>query len=558
MDSHLSDFCYNIVNPLYDTSKPGNSPNLTTKVSDLYNFCIEVSNLNNSYYVLATSSEVANTYSKPVVWIGIYIAVASVLCIIAMGADLLHGFRNKKMWFPSKYFTLNAASITVIAVSMKLPVDLSGSMPNYLDQATKMGSLAFMCTMMANLMPSLASMDNTTLLANVVGLAILVITIVVNIFIEISTCVIDHSSFHLSTSKYNILVNFKILAYIYVVMLLWLLMIMISSAITIPSSKQILEFKYQAAIKRTLQDQDNLTSSMVEKLRQYVRRHWVMAESGSPQFVMASNQLSSTTGFKGVENFDSDQVEAITSVKLVNSWSLPVVALTCIAISLPNISKNTVDILLKNIHESLAYTHLVEEIVNNTCEYENIRKATKAIWHEVEEKCVWLENTIGWLENTIGKGAFRGKKSVEVLECFAKKAEEIVISINKTTNEEVMVNNPKHLILANSMYRVARTILFNYGTDIEMISEKELFVLLSSMIVDILYACFTNLPRVIETKCRESSIEKRESSVKVAAKLFGRTKEILKRLEVLELPSMHPDKMGFIDEWHLHLKQSVA
>ncbi|KAJ9549480.1 hypothetical protein OSB04_022023 [Centaurea solstitialis] len=43
--------------------------------------------------------------------------------------------------------------------------------------------------MMANLMPSLASMDKKTLLANI-GLAILVVTVIVDICIEIYTGVI--------------------------------------------------------------------------------------------------------------------------------------------------------------------------------------------------------------------------------------------------------------------------------------------------------------------------------------------------------------------------------
>ncbi|GJX55825.1 hypothetical protein Tco_0285722, partial [Tanacetum coccineum] len=98
-------------------------------------------------------------YSKPMPWIGIYIVVASLFCILAMVADLLHGFRNRKLWFPCKYFTLNAASLTVIAVAMKLPVDLSNPMRGISDQMSKHGSMAFMCTMMANLLPSLATMN---------------------------------------------------------------------------------------------------------------------------------------------------------------------------------------------------------------------------------------------------------------------------------------------------------------------------------------------------------------------------------------------------------------
>ncbi|KAI3739548.1 hypothetical protein L2E82_29957 [Cichorium intybus] len=71
---------------------------------------------------------------------------------------------------------------------------------------------------------------------------------------------------------------------------------------------------------------------------------------------------------------------------------------------------------------------------------------------------------------------------------------------------------------------------------------------------DILVACFTNIPRVITMKCHESAIEKREASVEAAAKLLGRTTEIIKRLEFNDLPSIDRDKMAFIDEWRLHLQ----
>ncbi|MFS7944211.1 hypothetical protein Hanom_Chr06g00509381 [Helianthus anomalus] len=119
------------------------------------------------------------------VLIGIYISMASLFCIFAMALDLLNGFRIRKFWFPTKYFSLNAASITVIAVAMKLPVDLTSPMPDRIDQVGKLGSLAFMCTMMSNLMPSLASMDNKSLLANITTLFILVITVIVNSFIPL-------------------------------------------------------------------------------------------------------------------------------------------------------------------------------------------------------------------------------------------------------------------------------------------------------------------------------------------------------------------------------------
>ncbi|KAJ0522768.1 hypothetical protein HanIR_Chr10g0486221 [Helianthus annuus] len=114
-------------------------------------------------------SDLENLTHEPMAWVGIYIAIASLLCDIAMAVDLVHGFRNKRLWFPSKNFTLNAASIAVVTIAMKLPVDLSTDMLQQIDEEAKLGSLAFMCTMMANFMPSLAAMDNKTLLVNIIG-----------------------------------------------------------------------------------------------------------------------------------------------------------------------------------------------------------------------------------------------------------------------------------------------------------------------------------------------------------------------------------------------------
>ncbi|KAJ0432183.1 hypothetical protein HanIR_Chr17g0856451 [Helianthus annuus] len=229
-------------------------------------------------------TETGERFSEPMVWIGIYIATASFLCILAMAADLFHGLWNKKLWFPCKYFSLNAASVTVITVAMKLPVDLSSGMESYVDQATKIGSLGFMCTMMANLMPSLASMDNNTLVANVIGLCILVITVIVNICIQINTSVITNKPY--GPQYGDIVFDFVMVAYSYMTMILLLLIMMVSSSLTVPSFKEILEYKYQAINKISLTDQSHMFT--VEKLRQHVRRYWVMAETGSPQFGMAS------------------------------------------------------------------------------------------------------------------------------------------------------------------------------------------------------------------------------------------------------------------------------
>ncbi|XP_076947835.1 uncharacterized protein LOC143619863 [Bidens hawaiensis] len=228
------------------------------------------------------------------VWIGIYIAIASLVCILPMLADLIHGFRNKKPWFPCKYFTLNAASLTVIAVAMKLPVDLNNSMPGQVDQGAKLGSMAFMCTMMANLLPSLATMDTKELLTNIIALSILVITLVVNVCIQIKTGVLNNNKHYYR--DYNIVsYNSWLIAIFYVAMLLALLMIHISSALTILKSKKILDSKYKAGHETALKDLE-LQQPMVEKLRQHVSNHWIMAGTGSPQFMIVCSATTSASG----------------------------------------------------------------------------------------------------------------------------------------------------------------------------------------------------------------------------------------------------------------------
>jgi hypothetical protein len=233
-------------------------------------------------------------YSKPMPWIGIYIAAASLFCILAMVADLIHGLKNRKLWFPCKTFTLNAASLTVIAVAMKLPVDLSNPMRGVADQMAKIGSMAFMCTMMANLLPSLATMNGKELLTNIIALDILVITLIVNVCIQIYTGVIgDTREF---SDWYSTLCI--VMASFCVAMLLILLIIHTCSGLTILKSKQIIELKYQAGHETALKDLDlqQCGRLTVEKLKKHVKNYWNMARTGNPQFVTACSATTSASG----------------------------------------------------------------------------------------------------------------------------------------------------------------------------------------------------------------------------------------------------------------------
>ncbi|KAM0054114.1 hypothetical protein Hdeb2414_s0006g00191401 [Helianthus debilis subsp. tardiflorus] len=225
--------------------------------------------------------------------------------------------------------------------------------------------------------------------------------------------------------------------------------------------------------------------------------------------------------FEGVQIFDTDHVQSLLPAEFVNSWSLPIVTLTCIAVSIPKIRKDAVESLLRSVGEGLSFTHLVEESLNCSSEYVNLRKASMSLWHEVEYKCKWLDNPLS-------KYVFNGKNATEIVKFFSDKAKEIVTEILASNDREQPENPPNELIAANSMYPITQTILFRFESNTEPVTKKKLFSHLESMIADIFCACFTNLPRVITMRCHESVIEKREASVKVAAKLFGKTAKIMK------------------------------
>nr|GEV57627.1 hypothetical protein CTI12_AA326940 [Tanacetum cinerariifolium] len=172
--------------------------------------------------------------------------LASFVCILAMVANLVDGLRNRLLWFLCKNFTLNSASLTVIAIAMKLPMDLSNPMPGIVDQATKIGSMAFMCAMMANILPSLATMNIKELLTNIIALDILLITLIVNVCIQIYTGMIGDSAIITALAKGIYL--------FYVSMLLILLIIHTCSGLTILKSKQIIESKYQTGHETAVKD----------------------------------------------------------------------------------------------------------------------------------------------------------------------------------------------------------------------------------------------------------------------------------------------------------------
>lgn len=221
-------------------------------------------------------------FSKPMPSIGIYVAVASLICGLAMAVDLLHGFRHRKFWFPCKFFSLNATSLTFIAVGIKLSVDLNTSMPSRQDQLSKLSSSVFVCTVMGNSMPSLGIMDNNDLLMNLVALGILVITDVVNICIQLGT-----GAIYVFSEEH----------FLVVLLMLLMLMILCFSAATVPTTKRILEAKYKKRYDVAIKCPLATERTVAKRIQQDLSKFWMMAHTSSPQFVMARSVTCTASGF---------------------------------------------------------------------------------------------------------------------------------------------------------------------------------------------------------------------------------------------------------------------
>ncbi|GAU49349.1 hypothetical protein TSUD_184320 [Trifolium subterraneum] len=223
-------------------------------------------------------------FSKPMPWIGIYIATASLLCLISMAADLIKGFKARKLWFPCKYFCLNATSLTIIAVTVKLSVDLNTPMPHRHDQLAKLASSAIICTIMANSMPSLGVTQNTETMMNVMAMAILVITMIVNICIQFATGVI-----------YEFWVEHGVIMFLMIV----LLMIMTSSGLSLPKMKHYMELKYQMneeVLREISKQKEKEFSNVTDKVRDELMRFWMMAHTSSPQFILGRSVSCTASG----------------------------------------------------------------------------------------------------------------------------------------------------------------------------------------------------------------------------------------------------------------------
>ncbi|KAJ0736121.1 hypothetical protein HanPI659440_Chr11g0439991 [Helianthus annuus] len=157
-----------------------------------------------------------------------------------------------------------------------------------------MSGTSFLVTMLANFLPSLGLMGDKELLMNIVALGILVITVFVNIVIQMFT---------------EVLFVFPETIPILLFTFLW----PFSVALTVSSSRKKLEQRYRESQRLVSSHQEKVFSS--KGLKNYVNKYWMMTETRNPQFVIAYSPVSSAFGI------NENKVFNISDYK----WSLKII-----------------------------------------------------------------------------------------------------------------------------------------------------------------------------------------------------------------------------------------
>ncbi|KAK9159864.1 hypothetical protein Syun_006205 [Stephania yunnanensis] len=137
-----------------------------------------------------TNADPNSKSSSPMPIIGLYVTGATLVCLLLISMDIFLGFRRRKKWLPCNLFTLNSATLAVLAVATKLPGDLTSSMPSALDQLSKLAGTTFICITMAFLMPSVGLTSFSESISNMISLTIFVISVFVDVCIQMHTGVI--------------------------------------------------------------------------------------------------------------------------------------------------------------------------------------------------------------------------------------------------------------------------------------------------------------------------------------------------------------------------------
>ncbi|GKA02871.1 hypothetical protein Tco_0675652 [Tanacetum coccineum] len=141
-----------------------------------------------------------------------------------------------------------------------------------------------------------------------------------------------------------------------------------------------------------LQEDMELSDRTLKSISRSVNHLILKAEKQQPNNLRKLIEVSK--GFKGVAKYDSLHVPPLSAEQYLDCWSLPLITLTAIAISLPKIQNDIVDRLLSSVSDGLTYVTLVEESLNATDDYARVQKEAKVLWVEVEVYNKWIGNNM--------------------------------------------------------------------------------------------------------------------------------------------------------------------
>ncbi|KAL7618169.1 uncharacterized protein LOC111911588 isoform X1 [Lactuca sativa] len=609
-------------------------------------------------------------------WVGLYVFLASLVCTLAMAADAFQGFRQRKLWFPCRFFTINAASLTLIAIAMKLPVDLNTDMTMTLtvsasrrvlqQQYKELHSLASNHQEMKNFSNKrlicyvkkywmMAETGNPQFaiacspVSSAFGIICLCLAcILVFIFVDgyiweigsygyllteyrwsmklifimqsVGTivgsiapffrCLTSISHFDLSKKwtkkhlnvfrvenywtqtlqiwKHNhvgsgipgrhckkVIRNIRNMVLNFCIALQIMIVVICKTICLVPRSFLILFscccYLYKSLLRRFKQEPNASNSNVIPDMEEYtgyvlhteaetklsskiLRKSFnsitqILHESEEKEPPNLLKLLKKSTGFYGVIEFDNEQIPPVHPEEIQNCWSLVTVTLTAIALSLPNTANGQFKGLISSMSEGIEFVRHIEESLNTNGELVKARKAARHVWTDVEVYRTWLQIDLQ-------KKARKGDTSKEILLWLGDEAVNTVIQF-KRSKDGSPDHSLRNFIAASSMYRISQTILLHCNEQENWPTDEELFEFISTIIADLLCACFSNLPRVITLRCHVDAIEKREDSIRTAVQLLGRSKKILKILKEHQLPNLDIDSMGYIDKWHALPKNQI-
>ncbi|KAI3677252.1 hypothetical protein L1987_86875 [Smallanthus sonchifolius] len=436
-----------------------------------------------------------------------------------LAADAVHAIWQWKLWFPNRFFTLNASTITLIAIAMKLPVDLTTEPEpcfyhhSNVEEAKDMG-IFFLITMLANFLPSLGLMDDRELLTNIVALGILMITITVNIGIQ---------------------------------------------------SFAQLEYRYKESQRLVSSYQQKRFSS--KGLRSYVKKYWMMTETRNPRFVIACSAVSSAFGVICLFLSINPVLNLVFSIKPYvdhrcntsdYKWSLGIIDIVqqfgIVVGSIAPIFRCLSSVGHYNLSKEWSKNHL------------NVFRVEKH-WIEMLQQWKHSHSCMKMFQKITNMSSSNGSSEIKEYSMYV-----VQIREDAKLTDRILRNTLRYITRLfkaseekeprNLMLLLEKSTGFNGVVEFEIDQVQPLYEeetrncwsLVLVTLTSIAIALPNIAPRHVKlllSSMKEGLQIKRGHNIRNAAELLGKSKKILKILKSRQLPDMDLDSRAYIDKWRV-------